>query len=254
MAYRKSISDVFDDDFEVTYEEDVDNWRYEDNTEELDMSAHRAPRRSNPRYDTDDFDASYRRESSRYDADDYDDRPPRRAGSARKRHGVPLAAPIRKGGRALSRAASALVRCLTAVIILATTAYVTYTFWKASTPYGDIEETIRTKDLTMTLAAYLSIAAMFVLFEFIALLWSMTRTRVRDEYGSWKEDTGRGLFSFILVFGASYASFLIYRFFPEEPEILLGLRGALDVFGSMHNVLLGLCAAGVVSCLVRKYF
>ncbi len=26
MAYRKEISDAFDDDFEVTYEEDIDNW------------------------------------------------------------------------------------------------------------------------------------------------------------------------------------------------------------------------------------
>ncbi len=254
MAYRKGISDVFDDDFEVTYEEDIDNWRYEENTEEYDKPSRRPPRRNYSKYDTDDLDTAFLKDSSRYDADNYNDRPPRRSGSARRRHGVPLAAPIRKGGRALSRAAAALVRCLTAVIILATTAYVTYTFWKASTPYGDIQEAVRTKELSMTLAAYLSIAAIFVLFEFIAFLWSMTRMRVRDEFGSWKEDTGRGLVSFILVFGASYLSFLIYRFFPEAPEVLFGLRGALDVFGSMHNVLLGLCAAGVISCLLRKYF
>ncbi len=149
---------------------------------------------------------------------------------------------------------TALVRCLTAVIILATTAYVTYTFWRASTPYGDVQEAVRTGHLTMTLAAYLSIAAIFILFEFIALLWSMTRTRVRDEAGSWKEDTGRGLSSFVFIFGTSYLSFILYRFIPGTPEILFGLKGALDVYGSMHNVLLGLCAAGVASCLVRKYF
>ena len=106
----------------------------------------------------------------------------------------------------------------------------------------------------MTLAAYLSVAAIFILSEFIALLWSMTRTRVRDGYDSWKEDTGRGLVSFIVVFGTSYLSFLLYRFIPEAPEVLYGLKGALDVYGSMHNVLLGLCTAGVISCLVRKYF
>ena len=30
MTYRKDISDVFDDDFEVIYEDDEDNWGYDD--------------------------------------------------------------------------------------------------------------------------------------------------------------------------------------------------------------------------------
>lgn len=270
MAYRKEISDAFDDDFEVTYEEDIDNWGYEEDTGNYGTDFRRPARRNHSRYDTDDidviprkdssgydrddYDTAPRRVSSRYDDSDYDGRPSRRKGNKRRKHSVPLAAPIRKGGRVLSRAAAALVRCLTAVIILATTAYVTYTFWRASTPYGDVQEAVRTGHLTMTLAAYLSIAAIFILFEFIALLWSMTRTRVRDEAGSWKEDTGRGLSSFVFIFGTSYLSFILYRFIPGTPEILFGLKGALDVYGSMHNVLLGLCAAGVASCLVRKYF
>lgn len=240
MTYRKELSDAFDDDFEVTYEEDPNNWEYEydDDTD----SYERTPRRPS------------RRDDSRYETDELDIRPSHSRGRQKRSRGVPLAAPIRKGGRVLSRATAALVRCLTAVIILATTAYVTYTFWQASTPYGDIPEAVRTKELSMTLAAYLSIAAIYILFEFIMLLWSMTRTRVRDEFGSRKEDTGRGLASFILVFGASYLSFLLYRFIPETPEVMFGLKGALEVYGSMHNVLLGLCTAGVISCLVRKYF
>ena len=177
-----------------------------------------------------------------------------RTARRRSRRGVPLAAPIRRGGRALSRAAAALIRCLTAVLILAAAAYVTYTFWRASTPYGDILESVRTRKISMTLAAYLCVAAIFLLFEFIALLWSMTRVRVRDELGYRKEDAGRGLVSFLLVFASSYLAFLLYRFLPETPEILYGLKGALEVYGSMHNVLFGFCTAGVVSCLVRRYF
>ena len=61
------------------------------------------------------------------------------------------------------------------------------------------------------------------------------------------------MFSFIAVFVSSYAAFLFNRFIPESPEILYGIKGALDVYGSLHNVLFGLCAAGVISCLVRKY-
>ena len=39
----------------------------------------------------------------------------------------------------------AVVRSLTAILILAIIVYVTYTFWRASTPYGDIMEMIRTQ-------------------------------------------------------------------------------------------------------------
>ena len=81
----------------------------------------------------------------------------------------------------------------------------------------------------------------------------MTRVRVRRNGESWKEDTGRGMFSFIVVFVTSYASFLFSGLLPESPEVIYGLKGALTVYGSMHNVLLGLCAAGIISCLIRKY-
>ena len=83
--------------------------------------------------------------------------------------------------------------------------------------------------------------------------WAMTRVRVRDGRKTYKEDTGRGLFSFIFIYVCSYASFWINQIIPQSPDVLKGIRGALDVFGSMHNALLGLCLAGVISCLVRKY-
>lgn len=220
MKREKDFSDILDDDFEVTYE---DGWEdvYEDQI--------------------------YDKYHDRYSEESHS---PRR----RNRRGVPLAAPIRKGGRVLSHAASALIRSLTAGLILATAVYVTYTFWRASAPYGDIAEAVRTRNISMALAAYICVAVIFLLSEFISLLWSMTRVRVRDGNGWWKEDSGRGLFSFVLVFASSYLSFLLYRFLPGSPEVLFGLKGALEVYGSMHNVLFGLCAAGVVSCLVRKYF
>lgn len=192
-----------------------------------------------------------------YDETDYSDEgtlPGSVKQKKRRSRGVPLAAPIRKGGRTLSRLACALVRSLTAVLILAVTVYVMWTFWRASTPYGDILEALETMKPSLTLLVYLCVALLFLLFELISLLWSMTRTRVRDGHDTWKEDTGRGLFSFILVFALSYLAFLSSPFLPDAPEAVYGLKGALDVYGSMHNVLFGLCAAGVISCIVRKYF
>ena len=193
MNSNKDFSDLFDEDFEVTYED-------------------------------------------------------RGRSARRKRGGVHLAAPIQKGGRTLSRISGILIRQLSLILILAVSIYVTYTFWRASTPYGDITESIRQKTFSLTLLAYLCVPAVFLLFEMISFFWAMTRVRVRDAGGVWKEDTGRGLTSFLIVFAASYLAFLFNRFIPSSPEVLYGLKGALLVYGSMHNTLLGLCAAGVAWC------
>ena len=255
MKGNKEFSDLFDEDFEVTYEDD-DTINFEDTAAirqgQISPAVDRSQNRRNARrddygdgavYADDDFQDEEDIPGERYDA-------PKR----RKSRGVPLAAPIRKGGRTLSRLVSALVRCLTTVLILVIGVYVTYTFWRASTPYGDIMETLRTGQFSVTLAVYLCVAALFLIYEFISMLWSMTRVRVRDASGTWKEDTGRGLFSFIFVFATSYLAFIFSPFIPEAPEAFYGLGGALEVYGSMHNVLFGLCAAGVISCIVRKYF
>ena len=253
---KKEFSDYFDDDFEVTYDGDddfSDSRGYEDvDYDDTDYND------TDPDYDDSDFDDSdyddtghdNNRRSSRENSPDRQRTTRRR----KSRRGVPLAAPIRRGGRTLSRLASALVRSLTAVLILAVTVYVTWTFYRASTPYGDIMEAAQTLRPSVTLAAYLAIAVLFLLFELISLLWSMTRVRVRNGADSWKEDTGRGLFSFIAVFAASYLAFLFSPFLPDAPEAVYGIKGALEVYGSMHNVLFGLCAAGVISCIVRKFF
>lgn len=273
MSPKKEFSDLFDENFEVTYEEDPGVT--------LDISQDRARGRKssfsrNRRRDAfeeeddyaDDYDDDYSDDyddayddsddyDDEYDSHDYDpddDKGRRRSsGGRRSRGGVPLAAPIKKGGKALSRITGILLRQLSAILIIATSVYVTYNFWRASTPYGDIIEAIEQREISQTLAAYFSVAAIFLLYEFISLLWTMTSVRVRNGRETWKEDTGRGFLSFILVFVSSYMSFLLVRFLPDSPEIIYGVKGALDVYGSLHNVLLGLCAAGAVSCLVRRY-
>ena len=271
MGSKKEFSDIFDDDFEVTYEDDsgmsVDiggtpkqagrsrsQWK---TTDDYATDFVHADDDYNDGYD-DDYDSEDEyergRDRKRRSSDSYQG-PEERSSSRRKKgRGVPLAAPIRKGGRTLSRLTAAVVRSLTAILILAIIVYVGWTFWRASTPYGDIMEMIQTKTPDITLATYLCAGLLVILFELISLLWSMTRVRVRNGIDSWKEDTGRGLFSFILVFAASYLAFLLSPFIPDAPEAVYGVKGALEVYGSMHNVLFGLCAAGVISCIVRKYF
>lgn len=249
MRKNPEFEEFFDDDFEVTYEEYVpvkyksDDHIYNDYDD----------------YDDDYYDDDYEDEyyendddkSSDYDHTDLDDRTKKK--KRRKNSKIPLAAPIRKGGRILSRISASLIRSLTALLILAVMTFAFWTFLRASAPYGDIMEAVNTKTIPLSLAAYLSVALIFLLSEFIALLWSMTKVRVRDQWGVHKEDTGRGLSSFLFVFLTSYAAFWINRFLPETPDIIYGLKGGLEVYGSMHNVLFGLCAAGIISCLIRKY-
>ena len=277
MSPKNDFSDIFDDDFEVTYEEDPEiNFHTSEDTEQINRDDLNDSDDSQfeevlPEYDDDyedddadyeddyykdDYNTSNRRSNRNAPYDDpYNNRDYDRRSSGRKRSGggVKLAAPIKKGGKALSRLTSTLLQQLSIVLILATTAFVLYNFYRASTPYGDIQETIQTQKISQTLAAYLCVAALFLFFEFISLLWSMTRVRVRDGVSSWREDTGRGLWSFILVFAVSYAAFLFSPLLPDSPEVIYGVKGALDVYGSLHNVLFGLCAAGVISCLIRKY-
>ena len=237
MSKKNGFSDYFDDDFEVTYEEDPD-FLSEDPEKEYtsqetivmqpDEYERKGYNRSRRDYEDRSYDRNYDDHSYDRDYDDQDYKKKSRSSRRRKNRGVPLAAPIRKGGRALSRLTSALVRCFTAVLILVISAYVTWTFWRASTPYGDIMESIQNSRISPTLAAYLCAPALFLLFEFISLCWSLTRVRVRDGFGTWKEDTGRGLFSFIIVFVTSYLAFLLSRFLPESPEDLARRTVHLD--------------------------
>lgn len=280
----KKISDIFDDDFEVTYEEDpginldmlsgdtrrINNIRTDDTVVISDKTGRDLYDRSSRSFSgeeyEDDFEDDYedededyeydrrRRRSSDYDDDDYDRRNSHGRRKRRSRGGVPLAAPIQKGGKVLSKITGALLRQLSLILIFATMIYVTYTFWRASAPYGDIAESLQQRSITQTLAAYLCVVAAFLLFELISMLWTMTRVRVRSGAELWKEDTGRGFLSFIIVFVSSYMCFLFSRLLPDSPEIIYGVKGALEVYGSMHNVLLGLCAAGAVSCLIRRYY
>ncbi len=293
MSPKNDFSDIFDDDFEVTYEEDPEinfhtsedteqRSRPDSNTETIVMNADDYRDNFNdsddsqfeevlPEYDDDyeDDDADYEddyyeddyntpnKRSNRnapYD-DPYNDRDYDRRSSGRKRSGggVKLAAPIKKGGKALSRLTSTLLQQLSIVLILATTAFVLYNFYRASTPYGDIQEAIQTQKISQTLAAYLCVAALFLFFESISLLWSMTRVRVRDGVSSWREDTGRGLWSFILVFAVSYAAFLFSPLLPDSPEVIYGVKGALDVYGSLPQCIVRTVQPESSLRPIRKY-
>lgn len=304
MSKTRNNVSLFDEDFEVTYEEDVpftynfetkpvskpisdetiviptpsrkasalvkddfDDIRYADDFDDDDHSE--------DRFD-DDYDNSNNNRSSNnprnrnktsYDEDDYDydngsyNRKKRLPKSRAYSSSSPRASrflPRKKksakyGTKQIYKVARSVVRFVSLAITAGTLGMLAYNFWRGAAPYGD-PQTILTEQ-NYALLSYAAVAAFFLLFEFLAFFWSMTKMRIREERKVYKEDTGRGLFSFIFIYIASYVSFLLCSFLPDtlgSYAVLNGIKGALDVFGSLHNVLLGLCAAGVISCLVRR--
>lgn len=289
MASSKNNSSWFDDNFEVTYDDDstlrpaIDfgttklentsqkntkktkrkkkgNTSSKSNNKSVDLSiptnisrekekvqAIRYAQQPSNRYDDDmDYD----------DADDYDFPKSRR----RKSRPTRLAAPLQKGGNALYKVSKTFIRNLTILLILIIIAILAYNFYVGSAPYGDLENSLESQAFSPTFLAYAAVAAIVIFCEIIALFRSMTKERIRDEYGVHWEDVGRGRNSFIILYICSYAAFLFGDFIPENIEILpagieilKGIKGALAVFGSLHNQLFGLCVAGVVSCVIRKY-
>ncbi len=211
-------------------------------------------RRSRGEYIDDDYD---RRSRSDYMDDDYSDAPRRRrknAGPNVSRLLSPAKKTAKYGTKAIYRVARSIVRVVSLLITAGTFGMLAYNFWRGAAPYGDPQNILTEKNYA--LAAYAAVAAIFLLFELVALFWSMTKMRIREGRKVYKEDTGRGLFSFIFIYVASYLSFLLCSFLPDtlgSLAVLNGIKGALDVFGSLHNVLLGLCLAGVISCLVRRH-
>lgn len=296
MNSKNNKKDLFDPDFEVTYEDDP-VFHYAEEPQEnrefqnIDLKSQPKPPRSrqkkqkiqlplqgdetilmNPisngsvsshpnqkppqwEEEPDRRKNSVRSKRPESDSYDYEDSRPRRKNSASSRRKADLLSPLKStakyGGKTIYKTASILIRFVSLLLIAGTAAFLAYNFWKGCAPYGDPLTAVEKKNYC--LAAYAAVAGFFLLYECISFLWAMTRVRVRDSRKTYKEDTGRGLFSFIFIYVCSYASFWVNRIIPQSPDVLRGIHGALEVFGSMHNALLGLCLAGAISCLVRKY-
>ena len=289
MASSKNDSSWFDDNFEVTYDDDstlrpsidfetitLENTSQKNTKKTKRKKKGNASSKSSNKSVDLSIPTNISREeekaqairyaqqpSNRYDDDmDYDDDDDYDFPKSRRRKSGPtrLAAPLQKGGNALYKVSKTFIRNLTILLILIIIVILAYNFYVGSAPYGDLENSLESQAFSPTFLAYAAVAAIVIFCEIIALFRSMTKERIRDEYGVHWEDVGRGRNSFIILYICSYVAFLFGDFIPENIEvlpasieILKGIKGALAVFGSLHNQLFGLCVAGVVSCVIRKY-
>ena len=277
----ENTEDFFNDDFEVVYQEEYysnflrkeleakpsDSYKtdngYDDSFDDSDDNSY------DDGYDdnyggnyNDSRDEQYRgRNEHHYDYDnydnydDYDDYGYSRRTSYKKRLLAPdLISPASKtaktGFKIIYRLINLLLRSATLILIGVITYTLAVNFWENHGAYGDILRAVAENNYI--LGAYAAVAAFLILFECIAFLLVLGTSKKSDRRGR-RVDSGRGLFSFVFIYGAAYMAYFLNGLVPLTPAPLLGVQGALRVFGSMRFTLLPLCVAGIISCLVRKF-
>ena len=251
----------FDDDFEVIYEGDLPeisgdlpNDNYKDVLSSLSSL--------DP---TDSIDVDYLKENLTREYY-YEDRqlPPdeetasdskSRQRQKKRKHIPNLLSPavktLKTGGKAAEKLLNLILRAATLILTAVIIFLMTISFWKNHSTYGNI--TTAAAEQNYILAAYLGTAFFLLFIECIAFLSILFASRTRNSQNGQRTDTGRGLFSFLFIYLGSWFSLYFSGLIPSSPAPLQGLQGALSVYGSLQHSLFILCAAGVASCLIRKF-
>lgn len=235
--YEDDYEDEYDDRYEDDYEDEYDD-RYEDDYED----------EYDDRYE-DDYEDEY---DDRYAPQPRSRRKPQRP-MRKKRRPVttPLEKTATKSARFLQKLTSFVLNMATPLLILAVMTVIAIGFWRSHYPFGNIDTAVDERNLT--LATYFVLPAFLLFFEFISFFWSMTKARV-DYHGRIRKlDIGRGLGSFITIYVCCILSIRLSTFVPETFSILKGLKGSMEVYGSLFGALSPFCIAGIVVCLIRKF-
>ena len=273
---KNDTQDFFDDDFEVIYEDDLDdllkNSFIKDDDEPDDYY-----------YDDDEFDDDYGIDDD-YDIDDYDDddydnrrnrskspkqKDPKKSKKnsgkdkdsddkqkkSKKKHGLPnVVSPAAKaaktGTRLIFKILNMILKAATLILIAVIIYLLASTFGKNCSTYGN--PLLITEEKNYILMAYLGTAGVLIFYEVITFFWVLMGRGKQGRNGQ-NQDTGRGLFSFLFVGITSFLSYMLYSLIPVSPEALEGLQGGLMVYGSLCQKLLPICIAGAISCLVRRF-
>ena len=268
---KNDTQDFFDDDFEVIYEDDLDdlleNSFIEDDNEPDDY------------YYDDEFDDDDDYDIDDYDEDDYDNsrnnsnsskrkdskKSKKNSGKdkasddkqkkSKKKRSLPnvvspAAKAARTGTRLIFKILNMILKTATLILIAVTICLLASTFGKNCSTYGN--PLLITEEKNYILMAYLGTAGFLIFFEVITFFWVLMG-RGKQGHNGQNQDTGRGLFSFLFIGVTSFLSYILYSLIPVSPEALEGLQGGLMVYGSLCQKLLPVCIAGAISCLVRRF-
>lgn len=143
-------------------------------------------------------------------------------------------------------------RLVTLALILLTMALLGFHFWKNYSALGSLRSMLSERNYS--LAAYLCVGILLILFELAALLRAATSKKIRDGKRIFTYDTGRGMFSFPIIYAGSCLALRFCERIPMLHPSLSGVQSALRVYGSLSQTLLAIGCLGVVSCLLRWGF
>lgn len=277
---KSEYDDYFDDDFEVVYEDldNLDSHIIDDKLE--DFEDYNGGTDYYDDYDDDGYDDDGYDDSG-YDDNDYDDsrnkrtkrgdknsksknskskkhqsrQDPDSKNSKKKKHrglpnvGKPVANIAKTGIKATKKLVGTVLRAATLILIAIIILLLLKTFLTHAGTYGKILLLGQTKDTT--LIAYLAVGGVLIGYELVNFFWAASRTRARSRNNN-RLDTGRGLVSFIIIYAGACLGAMFSHLIPASPSWLTGVQGAISLYGGLKSTLLPLCAAGVISCIVRK--
>ena len=265
------FDNYFDDDFEVVYEdlEDLGSYLSEDSSDNNDdYNDYDDYDGDTDYYDDYDDDDDYDYDDDDYDNYDYNNNgrdskkkkrndkqdPDSKKSKKKKRRGLPnVGKPVaniaKTGINATKKLVGTILRAATLILIAIIILLLLKTFLTHAGTYGKILLLGQTKDAT--LIAYLAVGGVLIGYELLNFFWAASRTRARSRSNN-RLDTGRGLVSFIIIYAGACLGAMFSHLIPASPSWLTGVQGAISLYGSLKSTLLPLCAAGVISCIVRK--
>lgn len=162
----------------------------------------------------------------------------------------PINKAAKTGGKLIYRLIGLLLRLITVGLI----AYIIYLmglhFWNGKDAFGSISTILSDKNYVME--AYAGTALLLLMYSVISLFWAFSGPYTKEDNHVRKLDTGRGFLFFIFIYLGAKAASLFGGYIPSSPDFLLGIEGAVLIYGELAATLLPLCAAGIVSSLLRK--
>lgn len=245
MHKKKSETDYFDDNFEITYTEELPEIsldfedEYEDSyqfpAEDYERE-YRRPRRKaqNPPDWTyhDKKSADSRRYSSRNSASER---------TPASELASPLRTPMRAGTKLVEKIVSVVLRLAPVVMSILIILLTLFVVWTEHSAYGELS--MITTEENLTLAFYLTVGAVILLWEIGSFFFVLG--------GVWTK-TGRGITFFIIIYAGSYITSLFFGLIPEGVAILDGIRGGLQMYASLYPRLFTPCLLGIVTCIFQK--
>lgn len=254
-----NFDDIFDDNFEVIYEGELPDIPApkDDNYKDVLASLSELDNTRKIDYLEENYTASFDTDVNDHVTDNSASGRQSNKNSKNKKHRKmpnllsPAAKTAKAGGKLLYNTVNLLLRAGTLILIACTAGVLAVNFWKNYGTYGNISNAIAQENYI--LGAYFGVALFLLLVECISFLMVLFGSKTNGGRDGRRMDTGRGLFSFIFIYTGSYLSSMFARLIPASPAPLQGVQGALTVYGSLNSTLLILCAAGIISCLIRRF-